>query len=215
MHKDIIPQEYLPTFNSRTIEMFIHRIPDLDERFLYFNDDMFPLLPCDEGDFFAEDKIRTGFSRHLFPWNSYKSLIRDCDRFAREAAGVRPCIAFLRPQHTVSPMLKSVCEDLSDKCREGILSSLSRVRQKGNLGQYVFADYAYFCGKAENHRISSKHMPLAHVSAASLEACFAAPQKKLICLNDGIMDEAGSEALRAAIGRCFMAKFPHKSRFEL
>ena len=40
LHKDIIPERFLPTFNSTTIEMFMHRIPGLGEEFLYFNDDM-------------------------------------------------------------------------------------------------------------------------------------------------------------------------------
>lgn len=59
-HKDFIPKEYLPTFNSHTIELNLHRIPELSEQFVYFNDDMFLTdfvkedyffrngLPCDE-----------------------------------------------------------------------------------------------------------------------------------------------------------------------
>lgn len=58
-HTDYIPARYLPTFNANTIELNLHRIPDLSERFVYFNDDMFLLkavtpemffrkgLPCD------------------------------------------------------------------------------------------------------------------------------------------------------------------------
>ena len=59
-HRDIIPEEFLPTFNSTTIEMFLHRIPGLDERFIYFNDDMFPVSPCREEDFFRDGKIVIG-----------------------------------------------------------------------------------------------------------------------------------------------------------
>ena len=51
-HEDFIPKEYLPTFNSRTIELFFHRIPDLSERFVYFNDDMFLTKPVKPEDFF-------------------------------------------------------------------------------------------------------------------------------------------------------------------
>ena len=40
-HKDYIPEEYLPTFNSHPIELNMHRIPGLSEYFVYFNDDMF------------------------------------------------------------------------------------------------------------------------------------------------------------------------------
>ena len=52
LHKEIIPEVFLPTFNSTTIEMFMHRIPGLDEQFIYFNDDMFPVLDCSPEDFF-------------------------------------------------------------------------------------------------------------------------------------------------------------------
>lgn len=40
-HYDYIPTEFLPTFNSHTIELNLHRLPGLSEHFVYFNDDMF------------------------------------------------------------------------------------------------------------------------------------------------------------------------------
>lgn len=51
-HQDYIPEEYLPTFCSDTIEMFFHRIPGLSQHFVYFNDDMFCIAPLGEDDFF-------------------------------------------------------------------------------------------------------------------------------------------------------------------
>jgi len=39
-HEDYIPKDLLPTFNSCTIELNFHRIKDLSEHFVYFNDDM-------------------------------------------------------------------------------------------------------------------------------------------------------------------------------
>jgi hypothetical protein len=53
-HEDFIPAEYLPTFNSHTIECHLHRIPGLSEHFIYFNDDMFLLRPALPEDFFRE-----------------------------------------------------------------------------------------------------------------------------------------------------------------
>lgn len=38
-HKDYIPSDYLPTFNSQTIKLNLHRIPDLSEKFVLFIDD--------------------------------------------------------------------------------------------------------------------------------------------------------------------------------
>ena len=37
-HKDFIPEKYLPTFNSHSIEWNFHRIKNLSEHFVYFND---------------------------------------------------------------------------------------------------------------------------------------------------------------------------------
>ncbi len=51
-HADYIPQEYLPTFHSDTIELNLHRIPGLSERFVLFNDDMFLLRPSTPEQFF-------------------------------------------------------------------------------------------------------------------------------------------------------------------
>lgn len=53
-HDEFIPAEYLPTFSSHTIEMNIHRIPDLAEHFVYFNDDMFLLRPFKSENFFRD-----------------------------------------------------------------------------------------------------------------------------------------------------------------
>lgn len=57
-HKDIIPSEYLPTFNAYVIEAFIHKIPDLAEHFLFANDDTFFTAPCSES-FFFDNQGRT------------------------------------------------------------------------------------------------------------------------------------------------------------
>ena len=58
-HTDFIPTKFLPTFNSVVIERYMHKIPGLSERFVYFNDDFYIInevsperffingLPCD------------------------------------------------------------------------------------------------------------------------------------------------------------------------
>lgn len=51
-HTDYIPEQYLPTFSSHTIELNMHRIPGLAEHFIYFNDDMLLLRPNSREDYF-------------------------------------------------------------------------------------------------------------------------------------------------------------------
>lgn len=55
-HTDFIPKEYLPTFNSNVIELNLHRLQDLAEQFVLFNDDMFLCKKTKESDFFKDGK---------------------------------------------------------------------------------------------------------------------------------------------------------------
>lgn len=57
-HEDFLPEKYRPTFSSVPLNLNFHRIPDLAEQFIYFNDDMFLLSPCKESDFFVNGKVR-------------------------------------------------------------------------------------------------------------------------------------------------------------
>lgn len=54
-HSEYIPEDYLPTFNSNVIELNFHRISDLSENFILFNDDCFPLLPVSEEYYFINN----------------------------------------------------------------------------------------------------------------------------------------------------------------
>lgn len=53
-HKSYIPKEFLPTFNSHTIELNFHRIKGLSEQFVYFNDDFFIINNTRQEDFFVK-----------------------------------------------------------------------------------------------------------------------------------------------------------------
>ncbi len=61
-HKDYIPSEYLPTFNSNTIELNLHRLEGLSEHFVLFNDDVFLLDSVKPDDFFVNGQPRDEFA---------------------------------------------------------------------------------------------------------------------------------------------------------
>jgi hypothetical protein len=58
-HQEIFKgyESYLPTFNSRSIETALWRIPGISERFIYFNDDFFLIQPVSPNDFFRGEKV--------------------------------------------------------------------------------------------------------------------------------------------------------------
>ncbi|MCM1047691.1 MAG: Stealth CR1 domain-containing protein [Clostridiales bacterium] len=68
-HKDFIPHEYLPTFNSSVIEMNIHRIKGLAEHFIYMNDDIFMISKIDKKFYFSKSGLPKQMLVMEYLWN--------------------------------------------------------------------------------------------------------------------------------------------------
>ena len=214
LHTDIIPEEYLPTFTSTTIELFLHKIPGLSERFLYFNDDMFPVRDAVEADFFPEGRPAMGFSRHLWAGNLYKRQTRNADRMARAALGLWPGLFFLRPQHTCSPMLRSVSEEAFRCLEPQLLATLTPLRDARNVNQYLYLDYTLLSGRGLARRISNQHVSLAATTPEKLAKAIVSPVRTMICINDVEMPSQRYQTLRAAMMTAFSKHFPSKSVYE-
>ena len=215
LHKDIMPKEILPTFNSTTIEMYMHKIPGLGEEFLYFNDDMFPVMDCVKEDFFKDGKAVIGFAHHLFAGGKYKKRVRNSDHEARRALGMKPGLLFVRPQHTCSPMLRSQSEKIYAFSEAEISRRVSRLRTTENFNQYLFLDYLYYKGLTTGGKISNKHLSPAVHSPEAICSNILNPSTKLICINDVHMEEKEFERYSQEVTAAFETHFPEKSRFEL
>lgn len=70
-HEDFIPKKYLPVFNSNAIEIHLHRIKGLAEKFVYFNDDMFIIRSMDKSMFFQNN----------LPCDIWRDNIPYCDKY--------------------------------------------------------------------------------------------------------------------------------------
>lgn len=215
LHSDIIPAEHLPTFNSNTIELHMFNIKDLDEEFLYFNDDIFPMLPMRAEDFFQEGRGIIGMSRHLLSMDMFKKICRNSDRAARKALGMSPKCCFLRPQHICAPMFRSECRMAYEAVKEDILATLSRTRRAENITQYLFTDFAYLKGRIINRRQPSKHFSMAVASPEKIESYLRAPERALVCINDVQLGDKQYRAMHDMLHRVFEDIFPEKSKFEI
>ncbi len=85
-HEDYMPKEYLPTFNSCAIELNIHRIKELSEHFVYFNDDILLNGPVNPEYFFkkglpCDTNKETCFNVPIYTreekFNIYMSMLAD------------------------------------------------------------------------------------------------------------------------------------------
>ena len=214
LHSDIIPAEHLPTFCSNTIELHMHRIADLDEEFLYFNDDIFPLMPCKPTDFFVDGKGIIGMSRHFLAMDMFKRICRNSDRAARKALGMRPTWYFLRPQHICAPMLRSESKEVYAILEKEILGSLTALRSEHNITQYLFTDYLYLKGRIIARRQPRRHFSVGIASPEKIAQCITNPDRRLMCINDVKLSEERYEKMRSEIHTAFNRVFPTPSRFE-
>jgi hypothetical protein len=108
-HRDIIPGEYLPTFNVVTIESFLHRIEGLSEIYLYNNDDIMHfssipksafIAPGENGDWNLILNARYAIPRRFMHFvsrflpersaaimaNSYTTLISNAYKFLKKSS---------------------------------------------------------------------------------------------------------------------------------
>ncbi len=215
LHEDFVPAEFLPTFNSNTLEMYLHRIKGLSEKFLYFNDDIFVMQPCREEDFFRGDKSVLHFYSQFFVLgNMFRQICRNSDILARKAAGIRPSHFFVRPQHTCTPMQVSQCEELLSKVEPQVRSAISTTRTAGNCTQYLYLDYMLFNGRIIDEKISNRHVSVALASPESVSGKILNPTRKILCINDVHLGEEHFQSMRSAVLDAFGKLFPEKCRFE-
>lgn len=215
LHRDIIPEEYLPTFNSNTIELHIPFIKDLDEEFIYSNDDIFPMMECRAEDFFVDGRGIIGMSRHILYPDMFKKICRNSDRAARRALGLKPRCYFLRPQHICAPMRHSKCLEVYEKLRDELRATLTRTRMAHNITQYLFTDYLYLQGGIINRRQSSRHLSMAVASPEKIERNLRNPERKLVCINDVELGDRSYHEMQQMLDRVFAELFPEKSKFEI
>lgn len=215
LHEDIMPKESLPTFNSSMIEMFLHRIPGLTERFLYFNDDMYTVKPCRFEDFFPDGVPAMKFAHNFLYFGDFRYLVHHSDSLARKALGMPESCRYVRPQHTASPMLKSQCDELYAKVEPEIMASLSPLRTRANYNQYLFLDYMYYQGKARSRKLSNKHFSLAAHSIDKICDFLRNPSRKMVCINDVHMTNDKFLFCREKLLAAFEEILPEKSRYEL
>lgn len=117
-------EQYLPVFNSMSIETVTWRIKDLSEHYIYFNDDVFLVRPTRPSDWFVENNIiaygnyRSMLLDGLVSWlkpkkNGKKPLgYKDTQIAAAKVLGKRD--TYFHSEHTPHPLKKSVFKDYFD-----------------------------------------------------------------------------------------------------
>ena len=143
-HEDFIPKEYLPTYNSTTIEMFLDKIPGVSEHFIYANDDWYAISPMKPEDFYTEDgKIKVGFrERQLKDFLQFNVVCCNCFNQVRLACGLPDMTPnYLTPFHEFAPMIKSHITKIKELLGDSIYKNITPFRDAKNHNQYIYPYY--------------------------------------------------------------------------
>ena len=147
-HSEFMPADKLPTFNSRAIEMYLPFIPGLSERFLYGNDDMFPLKPLQENNFFIGNVPCQYFRLMPFPKspNSFHVACLNGLNFVGREFGLSFRDVWLKGGHSIAPILKETCLHFWEKYPNEMTDSVTPSRYVCNFNQYIYGWYQHFTG---------------------------------------------------------------------
>ena len=155
-HSQIIPQEYLPTFNSHVIETCLHRIPGLSEHYLYLNDDVMITRRLDPSYFFTENGLA-----YLFPTKNRLPNGPRCVMDTPTQWGAKNARDLIYNKygvffdtmyaHTFHPQLRSIAEKNEVDFAEAVHQCrLNKFRSETDLLFTSFLNHnvAYYSGRA-------------------------------------------------------------------
>ncbi|AXI78039.1 stealth family protein [Peterkaempfera bronchialis] len=222
-HRDILPAEALPVFNSHAIESRLHRIPGLSEHYLYFNDDVFVNRPVEAGRFFHGNGIA------LLPFSPFKLGVGapQSEEPAPNSAGKNVREVILRAHgryitnkflHTPHPQLLSVMKELHDLGIPELESTTrSRFRSIRDVAPAatLHHHWAMVTGRAVPGEYSFRYVELGKPDLRERLARLAnAADVDFFCLNDVSTDDARRDAIRGTAHTFLERRFPFASRFE-
>ena len=210
-HRDFIPERLLPCFNVNTIEMWLHCIPDLTEHFIYSNDDLFPLSPLKESDFFqpAADNGQPSMLNHQWlpcqhhnerpypdPPNIFHRFVKNGLDMVAADFGVKFTDKFLRGGHSMQPMLKSTVVKVCTMHADRISQSFTFRRSPKNFNQYIFPFWQHLSGHYID-QVPRRQYVGPKVPIEKLVAAIREPECGILCINDNEKIEDWQERAEA------------------
>ena len=224
-HKDILPAESLPCFNSCLIGHYAYRTPGLAEHFLLGNDDTYINREVAPGDFFTSDglpivRLRRMYFRKLrwsFRENVRKKTLSNyrrtlqrasqlvSDKFGHYYTGI--------PHHNINALLKSVCRDVAENIMRDEFASNNKnhIRNDDDVQNVVFSYVALAEKRGKLRYVTDKESMIVKIHKDKHYERLDKYRPMLFCMNDS---EYANDRGRAMAKAYLEKRFPDKSEFE-
>ena len=244
-HSDYIPSQYLPVFNSTLIESYIHRIPDLAEHFVYFNDDFFIINHLTQERFFTNglpnDIAAFRHNSGIGLWSKTlknnirlinerfdkrEVLSRDHDKWFHPSYGKRSRLTrMLQPYgkfitlitpHNAQPFLKSTFNEVWDYAGEHLTAvSVNRFRNTSDYTPELFRTWQ-ICRSNFNPYNTYSDTKMFPLILKSKQAIKAIEEQRYKLI---CLNDNGHirnyNAVMEQLNKAFQTILPEKSNFEL
>lgn len=224
-HKDILPAESLPCFNSTLIEHFIDRIPGLSEHFIFSNDDMY-LNKCIKPDtFFARDglpilymnrkplrKFELWFREKVLrkPLSTYLKQIRNASQLVEERYGT---YYGCKLHHNMDAYLKSTITHTNQIFAEEFSKMITHHERSAEDVQRIIYSYVALAEKKGHLQyVSQDHSFRLHIDNRKHYKKFERKHPVFFCMNDS---EYATDADREFAAAYREKLFPYQSDFEI
>lgn len=231
LHKDFIPEQFLPTFQANTIELCMHKIPGLDEEFIYFNDDMIPMSPIKYNDLmyegkpcmsFVENYAKYGMPSYYFIKNSFKSA---CDyvyiKKTYDKTIIEDPVIYNGPGyshiHCPCVFLKSKNNDVYNTLDEmyDISYHITTERSGKNLSQYLYSDVLYLENNYVKSNLTLTYLKTNDIDEKTCVDMISSINTSYLCINDfgpinGLTNKESSDILKKVLNK----KFSKRCKYE-
>lgn len=244
-HRDYIPEQYLPTFNSVVIERYIHRIPGLAEHFIYFNDDFYIIrptsperffcngLPCDIATFLYNPswsqwyrRIKNNITIINRHFDKHEVMRRDRAKWFHGSYGSRAMWNYilkpygkfitLRTPHNAQPYLKSTFDEVwAVAGKELAETSVNRFRALNDYTPELFRTWQICRGNFEPYNTYSDTKMFPLVIKSRQAVQAILNQSYSLICLNDHVRIRNYDRVMEALGNAFESILPEKSGFEL
>lgn len=219
-HKDFIPKEYLPNFNSLITDMHIAFIKDLSEHFIFINDDMFFMRTIPKEMYFSTDgtpvhqpSIKPGvYTRENDA--QFRYVERNMFDFVNEISGTQ---LLWSTYHLPIPFRKSFQLYIWQKYGDIIKPMLanSHIRKNNNICNWVFYALEEVMGLTYSDQIYKKYpCTCFNLRDGMTNIADRIADKYIACLNDGDFLTYDFCRVKVEINQLLNIVFPTMCSFE-
>lgn len=217
-HKEFIPSELLPTFNAYTIELYLNRIEDLSDSYVFCNDDFFFINRVEKERFF-----KNGVAQHennlveygkFYDYDEFLHVMNNNLDFETRYMGNDKRKYYF--YHLPSAHKKNLEKEIMNENYEYILNCLkgSKFRYKTNISADIYVNILKIKKECDLVEKGLVYGNSAYVAVKNGVDFNQYRDKDMVCFNDTDLANENFESVRDSLNEFLESVFPEKSEYE-